>query len=172
MKNTLVLLGYMASGKSAVARYISEEYNLRYIDLDSVIHQKEQMTIQDIFKKKGEIYFRKKEQLYLDEILSENSKIVLAVGGGTPCYGQNMNLINKKAISVFIKTPLKTLINRLLAEKNIRPLVAGLNGADLPEFVAKHLFERSPFYEKAQYIIDAQHKSIAAIASEILETIK
>jgi len=172
MKNTLVLLGYMASGKSAVAHVVATMSNLKFIDLDTVISQKAGMRIQDIFKTKGEIYFRKKEQLYLDEILSENSKIVLAVGGGTPCYGQNMNLINKKAISVFIKTPLKTLISRLLAEKNTRPLVADLNDADLTEFVAKHLFERRPFYEKAQYIIDAQNKSIAAIASEILETIK
>ena len=172
MKNTLVLLGYMASGKSAVAHVVATMSNLKFIDLDTIISQKAGMRIQDIFKTKGEIYFRKKEQLYLDEILSENSKIVLAVGGGTPCYGQNMNLINKKAISVFIKTPLKTLISRLLAEKNTRPLVADLNDADLTEFVAKHLFERRPFYEKAQYIIDAQNKSIAAIASEILETIK
>ncbi len=172
MKKTLVLLGYMASGKSAIAHYISKEYHLKYVDLDSFISHKEHLSIQEIFKTKGEIYFRKKEQLYLNEILSNNSNSILAVGGGTPCYGQNMDLINQKALSIYIKTPLKTLVSRLLTQKNTRPLVANLNEDDLPEFVAKHLFERQSFYEKAHFIIEAQNKSIATIASEIKELIK
>jgi len=171
MKNTLVLLGYMASGKSAVARIVATMSGLKYIDLDDFISQKEEMSISDIFKQKGEIYFRKKESFYLDEILSQKATIMVAVGGGTPCYGENMTLINQKATSIFINTPLKILVNRLLFEKTKRPLVADLNEADLPEFIAKHLFERIPFYKKAQYTIAAADKNPDEIASEILKLI-
>jgi shikimate kinase len=162
----------MASGKSAVARAIANLSGLKYIDLDDFISQKEGMRIPDIFKQKGEIYFRKKERLYLDEILSQKATIIVAVGGGTPCYGKNMALINQKATSIFINTPLNILVNRLISEKTTRPLVADLNDADLPEFVAKHLFERMPFYEKAQYTIAATDKSLDEIASEILKLIR
>jgi len=172
MKNTVVLLGYMASGKSAVARVLSAISNLEYTDLDTVISQKENMSIQDIFKRKGEIYFRKKESFYLNEILSQKSDIIVALGGGTTCYGENMELINQKATSFFINTPLKILVNRLLSEKTTRPLVSDLNDSDLMEFVAKHLFERMSFYEKAHYTIAAANKTPEDIASEILKLIR
>jgi len=172
MKKTLVLLGYMACGKSAAARAIATLSGLKYIDLDDFIVQKEGMRIPDIFKQKGEIYFRKKESFYLNELLSQKPGIIVAVGGGTPCYGQNMALINQKATSIFINTPLKILVNRLLSEKSTRPLVADLNDADLPEFVAKHLFERMPFYEKARYTIAAADKTPKEIASEIIKLIR
>jgi len=171
MKDTLILLGYMASGKSSIAKEIAQKRMLKFIDLDTVISDREGMSISDIFKNKGEIYFRKKESLYLDELLSENKKIILSVGGGTPCYGNNMNIINQNGISFFINTPLNILVNRLISEKTTRPLVADLNDADLKEFIAKHLFERNPFYEQANHTINASDKDVTTIASEILKLI-
>lgn len=164
-------MGYMASGKTAIAKEIAQKNTLKLVDLDIVISQKEGMSISDIFKTKGEIYFRKKESLYLNKLLSQNDKIILSVGGGTPCYGDNINNINQKAISFFINTPLNILVNRLIFEKETRPLVADLNDADLKEFVAKHLFERLPFYEKANHTINTSDKDINAIASEIIKLV-
>lgn len=171
MKNTLVLLGYMASGKSSIAKEISYQSAFEYVDLDAIISDREGMSISDIFKHKGEIYFRKKESLYLDELLSKNKKIILSVGGGTPCYGDNMNIINQRGISFFINTPLNILVSRLISEKTTRPLVADLKGADLKEFIAKHLFERLSFYEKAQHTINTSDKDVDAISSEILKLV-
>lgn len=159
----------MASGKSSIAKEMALQSTLKFIDLDTVISDREDMSISDIFKNKGEIYFRKKESLYLDELLSKNKKIILSVGGGTPCYGENMKSINQKGISFFINTPLNILVKRLISEKAIRPLVADLKDADLKEFVAKHLFERLPFYEKAHHTINTSDRDVNAISSEILK---
>ncbi len=161
----------MACGKSSVAKEIAKKSPFKFIDLDTVISDREDMPISDIFKYKGEIYFRKKESLYLNELLDQNNKIILSVGGGTPCYGNNMALINKKATSVFINTPLNILVKRLLLEKASRPLVADLSEDDLKEFVAKHLFERLVFYEKAQHTLNTSDKDVPVISSEILKLI-
>jgi len=168
-KDKLVLLGYMACGKTSVAKLVAKMSHLKYIDLDTYISFKEEMSVPNIFKTKGEIYFRKIESRYLKDILVQKSGYVLAVGGGTPCYGQNMELINNHATSIFINVSLNTLVSRLKSEKKSRPLVANLDDSDLNEFVAKHLFERLPFYEKAQYIIDGSDKNTETIASEILK---
>jgi shikimate kinase len=168
-KNKLVLLGYMASGKTSVAKLIAKKSNLKYIDLDAYISSNEEMSVPDIFKNKGEIYFRKIESRYLKDILMQKSACVLALGGGTPCYGQNMELINKYATSIFLNVSLSILVLRLKSEKKSRPLVANIDDRDLNEFVAKHLFERLPFYEKAQHLIDATNKNTEAIAVEILK---
>ncbi|NQW36886.1 MAG: shikimate kinase [Flavobacteriales bacterium] len=164
---SIVLIGYMASGKSAVGIVLAEKLNLKFIDLDAYIVSKTGLSIGGIFETKGEIYFRKIESECLLGILEAQSGYILAVGGGTPCYGNNMESINKYAFSVFLKTPLKVLVNRLKAEKQNRPLVSSLSDADLTEFVAKHLFERHPFYEKAQLTIDVKERGITEIINEI-----
>jgi len=168
-KNKLVLLGYMACGKTSVAKLIAKKSAFKYIDLDAYISLKERMSISDIFKSKGEIYFRKIESRYLEDILMHKNAYVLAIGGGTPCYGQNMELINNHATSIFLSVSINTLVSRLKSEKKSRPLVANIKDSDLHEFVAKHLFERLPFYEKAQHVIDGSDKDTETIALEILK---
>ncbi|MDD3723627.1 MAG: shikimate kinase, partial [Lutibacter sp.] len=95
----IVLLGYMASGKSAVGRILSEKLNIQFIDLDSFIEEKEQLSISEIFETKGEIYFRKIEGIYLQELLNSKESTVISLGGGTPCYGNNIDLIENKSNS-------------------------------------------------------------------------
>ena len=164
----IVLLGYMASGKSTIGREISKKLDMKFIDLDDYISKREKRSISEIFKVKGEIYFRRIESLYLSEILNSKDNFILSLGGGTPCYSNNMDLImNSEAVSIYIKAGIKTLVSRLTAEKNKRPLVAELEDDKLVEFVAKHLFERRFFYEQASMTVNTEDKSLEEITTEI-----
>jgi shikimate kinase len=164
----IVLLGYMGSGKSTIGRYISDKMNITFIDLDSFIEEKEGMTISQLFSTKGEIYFRKQEGVYLKEILNTKSNYILALGGGTPCYGVNIQEINNSnIISCYLKASIPFLVERLKEGKKNRPLIATLNDEQLTEYVGKHLFERAPFYEQSKYKIFIDNKSIEDVYCNI-----
>ncbi len=159
----------MASGKSSIGKIMAKMLNVPFVDLDDLISEKEKLSIQDIFKIKGEIYFRKKEIEYLNDILLQKNNFILAVGGGTPCYGSNMSVINNNSTSIYLKSSLKSIYNRLSdkKKKQKRPLISELSNQKLKEFIAKHLFERSPFYEQAHYTVKTDNKSKKEIAQEI-----
>jgi shikimate kinase len=164
----IILLGYMASGKSTIGKEISKKLCMNFIDLDAYIVKKENSSISEIFKTRGEIYFRSIEKLYLQELLNSKADFVLSLGGGTPCYGNNMSLIlASDAKSVYIKVGIPTLVLRLISEKSNRPLIANLSDDKIPEFVAKHLFERSFFYEQAAIILPANEQSISEITKAL-----
>jgi len=163
----IVLLGYMASGKSAVGKILAKQNNLQFIDLDAFIEEKEQLIISEIFKQKGEIYFRKKEGDYLIELLNLEQDLIISLGGGTPCYGNNMNEIIKKGISFYLKANINTIFERLQGETSQRPLVATIGQENLKEYIAKHLFERSSFYDKATHTVLVDAKSLTKISGEI-----
>ncbi|MEN8704390.1 MAG: shikimate kinase [Polaribacter sp.] len=164
----IVLLGYMASGKSSIGKRIAKSLNISFIDLDDFIIDKENQSIADIFSTKGEIYFRKIEHLYLKEILENKKNVILSLGGGTPCYANNMELIkNSKAISIYLQGNVPTLAARLIKKKANRPLVASLSDEQIPEFVAKHLFERRAFYELAEMTFKIDQKKKKEVAKEI-----
>lgn len=163
----IVLVGYMASGKSSVGKVLAGSFDCNFIDLDEYIETKEGASITEIFSQKGEIYFRIKEIEYLKKILSLEENIILSVGGGTPCYGENMKLINDTATAVYLKASIKTLLDRLNKEKQNRPLVADLSLENMNEFIGKHLFERAYFYEQAKLIVKIDDKTIEEIVVEI-----
>lgn len=163
----IILLGYMASGKSTVSRLLAEKLGMNAIDLDDYIIKKEGASILDIFKNKGEIYFRVQENKYLLELLTNDNSFVLALGGGTPCYANNMDIIKNHANSIYLKANLITLFDRLFKEKENRPLIASLNKEKLKEFIAKHLFERAPFYDQADHTIYIDNKTATDIVDEI-----
>ena len=159
----------MASGKSSIGMKLANMLNVSFVDLDDLISEKEKLSIPAIFKTKGEIYFRKKEIDYLNEFLLQKDNFILAVGGGTPCYGNNMSIINNHSKSIYLKSSIQSIYNKLSNKKNKqkRPLISEINNKDLKEFIAKHLFERSPFYEQAHYTVSTDNKSIKEIALEI-----
>ncbi|GAK91277.1 shikimate kinase I [Nonlabens ulvanivorans] len=171
----LVFLGYMGgSGKSFVGQVISEIIGFKFIDLDSYIELKEEMNISEIFQKHGVIYFRKRENFYLKELIDADRNIILSLGGGTPCYYNNMELLlNKSFIKTFyLDAGIKTLVKRLWNDKKNRPVISGINDEDeLLEFIGKHLFERRPFYQQANYKIAVDDKSPRQIANEIISTL-
>lgn len=165
----VILLGYMTSGKTAVGKLLAKKLFLPFIDLDSYISRKEGMTISDIFKEKGEIYFRKIEHQCLKELLDAPEKFVLSLGGGTPCYAGNMDIIknDSSSTSVYLEASINTLVERLQKGKRRRPLVSELSDDKLIEFVAKHLFERRNFYQQAAHKVQVNDKSIATLVTEI-----
>lgn len=163
----IVLMGYMGSGKSTIAKELAKRINSTAIDLDDYITNNEKMSVSDLFSQKGEIYFRKKETMYLQKLLLNKEDLVIAVGGGTPCYGSNMLEILNKSSSFYLKASIKILAGRLEKEKESRPLIAGLPHEALEEFIAKHLFERRNFYEQANHIISIDGKSVEIIVEEI-----
>jgi shikimate kinase len=163
----ITLLGYMGCGKSTVSRELAKSLNFEALDLDDYIVDQENRSISEIFSVKGEIYFRKKESFYLEKILKEKDHLVLALGGGTPCYGHNMKLITDHSKSVYLRGSIPTLVSRLENEQHKRPLIASLDKENLTEFVAKHLFERRNFYEQSNFIISIDQKSVEEIVKEI-----
>ncbi|ALR29184.1 MULTISPECIES: shikimate kinase [Chryseobacterium] len=163
------LVGYMGSGKSHISKILSEKLNFRLIDLDKEISRRNKLTIPEIFEKKGEIYFRKLEREALEEILASEENVVLSLGGGTPVYYNNMEIINHNSKSVFLKASVGTLSERLSKQKEKRPLIANISEENLPEFIAKHLFERNQFYNKAQFSVNTDTREPEDIVTEIIE---
>ncbi len=167
----IILLGYMGSGKSTIGSKLASAINFEFIDLDDYIESKEGIAIPEIFETKGEIYFRKVEHNYLKEILLKKTKYVLSLGGGTPCYAGNMELIKSTSVTIsfYLKASIKELVTRLIKEKERRPLVARfINEEELSEFIGKHLFERNYFYNQSDKQIVIDGKSKGKIVEELL----
>lgn len=166
----IVLIGYMGSGKSSVGKRLAEVLGLPFRDMDVEIEKQEDCSISEIFSRKGEIYFRKIENKILKELLSQPKSYVLATGGGTPCYGDNMDfMIKADVITVYLKTPLEVLTSRLVLEKDNRPLLAHLETEDeLNDFLRKHLFERVYYYNQSKHVVENISKNIEETVEKIV----
>lgn len=161
----------MGSGKSTIGKVLSETTNLSFYDLDTYIEEKQQKSISEIFKTKGEIFFRKIEHQYLNELLDLKEEAIISLGGGTPCYANNHLHFKKDHIeSYYLKGSIKTLSNRLKLEIEQRPILNNTED-DLETFVAKHLFDRSYFYNKAKHKINIDNKTVFQICAEIKSTL-
>lgn len=167
---TLILIGYMGSGKSSVAKKLAEILNYEYIDLDACIENNLNLEINEIFETKGEIYFRKQESMYLKDIINKKNTII-ALGGGTPCYGNNLLILKQQDDSkiIYLKASIHNLTERLFLEKSNRPLISHLNTkTEVMEFIGKHLFERAPFYEQADITIKTDALTIEEVVESVL----
>lgn len=160
------LIGYMGSGKSTIGPELAVLSGLDYYDLDKEIEKHTGYTITETIFNKGELYFRQIERDILKEILAKNN-FVLSTGGGTPCYYDNIDLINKASLSVYLQYSVKDLFERLKGNTAERPLIAHLEGEPLLEYIGKHVFERSVYYEKATVLIRAGKLSKLEIIKEI-----
>ncbi len=164
----IFLLGMMGSGKSHWAQRIAEKTNMDWMDLDQQIEKDTSMTIKEIFAANGEEYFRGKEKDALHE-LSAYDNIIIATGGGTPCFHNNMQWMNEHGITIWIDEPVDVLAERLKKEKEQRPLIKDLSDEDLHEFLSRKLAERSPFYLQAQHHLKGSNISEHSFA-EILKS--
>lgn len=155
------LIGYMGSGKSSLGKLLAEGLKIPFYDLDTYIEEQENQTIIEIFNTKGEIYFRRLEHERLKELLKKTEPMVLALGGGTPCYAGNMDLLLENGTSIYLQYPLEVLVDRLWLAKEQRPVIAHLKTKSLLEdFVRKHLFERAPYYMQATHIVKLERETL------------
>ncbi|MEG0499592.1 MAG: shikimate kinase [Rikenellaceae bacterium] len=145
----IFLIGYMGCGKSSLGKPLSGLMNYKFIDLDSYIEQECGMRIPDLFAHYGESYFRKEERRCLIELCENEENCVISTGGGTPCYEDNMEIMNRYGITVYINLEKTILISRLLTSKKKRPLIESMDEEQLREFIEKSLSIREPFYNKA-----------------------
>ena len=146
----IFVIGYMASGKTTFGKALAEKLNTPFIDLDHYIEENTSKTIEEIFREEGEEGFRKIEEEMLKKAVTEHSDMVLACGGGTPCFLNNMQFLNEKGITVFLETSTPVLISRLQAENAKRPLVAGKTDDEIKAHVLSQLCDRLPFYMQAK----------------------
>lgn len=167
----IVLIGYMGSGKSLIGRDLAHKLKFDYLDLDNFIEIQEKKKISEIFADKGEIYFRNKESFYLKVVLEESKNTIISLGGGTPCFAGNLENIlqDENSKSVYLQTSLDELVLRLFAERKKRPLISHLNSKEkLNDFIRKHLFERSFYYNQADYKVITDKKDPNQISEECM----
>lgn len=165
----IVLVGYMGSGKTTIGKLLAEKTQIPFYDLDAIIEKNTQKTISQLFLEEGEIKFRKLEHETLRLFLEQHENFVLSLGGGTPCYANNHEvLLQENVFSFYLKASIKKIVERVAPEKKHRPLLANKSDAELEDFVAKHLFERSYFYHQAKVTVEVDAKTPEAIAQEII----
>lgn len=165
----IILLGYMGCGKSTIANKLSGMIQIPYVDLDEYIEKKTNLTINQIFENHGEIYFRKLEHTFFVELLNLPEQIIIGLGGGTPCYANNHELLKGDGVmSIYLKASIDTLFNRLASNKSKRPLIADKSDDEMKEFIAKHLFDRNFYYNHAMHKVTVDDKSIEETVNDIL----
>lgn len=146
------LIGYMGSGKSRLGRNFSEFMGMQFVDMDDYIEERNCKSVPQLFAEIGEDGFRQKERQALEE-LSEFTDIIIATGGGAPCFFDNMELMNKTGKTVYLDIDPGILADRLLKSKTERPLIKGKSREELLSFIDETLKKRDAFYSKAHYKI-------------------
>ncbi|HNJ57564.1 MAG TPA: shikimate kinase, partial [Chitinophagaceae bacterium] len=144
----IFLIGMMGSGKTYLSKLIADKIKFTFYDLDQIIEKRAGVEINNIFEEQGELYFRKIETEELGKFENKNN-LVLATGGGTPCFNNNMNWMNKHGITIWLNEPLDIICERLMKEKATRPLLK--NKKNIEPYLKELLASRIDFYKKATY---------------------
>lgn len=152
----IYLIGYMGSGKSMVGKGLAQKLGLTFIDMDHYIEERNFRTVPQIFAEDGEAGFRKLEQKALHE-LSEFDDVVIATGGGAPCFFDNMEVIKRTGRSVYLNGTPRIIAERLKQSKIERPLIKGKTDQELVDFIHGTLTKRSAWYQQADVIINFDH---------------
>jgi len=156
----IYLIGFMGSGKTYWGRQLSQKLGLPFFDMDEQVIHSESKSINEIFETYGEEYFRLKEKGILHVITETHSSFVMACGGGSPCYFNNIDYMNQAGTTVWLNTPLNILFQRLITEKEKRPLLKDLSEGQLKGFIIKKFADRKIYYEQAEVMIDDENISL------------
>lgn len=171
---SIVLVGYMCAGKTTIGKYLAQQLGKMFYDLDWYIETRYRMKVSEIFAQKGEEKFRQMERNMLHEV-AEFENIILSCGGGTPCYYDNMEYLNKVAEVVYLKASPHIILEHLKLSKGIRPLLVGKTPEEIETFVTQQLKEREHFYMQAPYIVDINildsFSKIDEISKSIIEAL-
>jgi shikimate kinase len=150
----IFLIGFMGSGKTHWGRLLSQKLSIPFFDLDEKISEQEGKSIPEIFATAGEEHFRTQEKEMLHLITESYENFVMACGGGSPCFFNNIDYMHTAGTTVWINTPLELLFQRLVKEKEKRPLIKDLSDKQLKSFIAKKFADRKIYYEQADIIMD------------------
>lgn len=166
----IILVGYMGVGKTSLAKKLSKKVGISCFDLDEIIEKAENSSIKSLFQKKGEVYFRKQEHLFFKDFVENKDNYILSTGGGAPCYADNHLFLQKDdIISIYLKASVGSLTEKLKDKRENRPLIKDLSLDELQEYIAKHLFDRSYYYQQAKHIIVVDGKTKKEICNEIIQ---
>lgn len=162
----IFLIGYMGSGKSTAGKALSEKLDFEFSDLDAHIEKEQGRSIEEIFEKEGEEYFRELESKALNFFL-EKDNMVISVGGGAPCFYNNMELMNRNGVTVYLKLSVDSLVHRLVNATKKRPLIRDMSEFDLRDFITANLEKREPYYLHAQYKVKGKNLNVDELADFI-----
>ncbi|HEX6192572.1 MAG TPA: shikimate kinase [Chitinophagaceae bacterium] len=163
----IFLIGFMGSGKTYWGQLLSQKINLPFFDLDEQVITHEGKPINEIFADKGEEYFRLVEKDTLHIITESHDSFVMACGGGSPCYFNNVDYMNRSGTTVWINTPMDVLFKRLTAEKEARPLIRKLSDDQLKGFITKKFADRKIYYEQADVKMDEEPLQLDKLIEKI-----
>ena len=149
----IFLVGFMGCGKSYVGKRLATKFGFQFVDIDNIIENTEGSTIAQIFANQGETFFRQLESDTLKR-LEKWDNIVIATGGGAACFHDNMQWMNEKGVTIYLKATPELLLSRLKSETEHRPILNGRTDLDLLEFIEMKLAERSQFYERALVTVE------------------
>jgi shikimate kinase len=166
----IFLTGYMGSGKTTVGKKLAADLEYEFIDLDHFIETQYGQSIPEIFAAKGEQEFRIMEHNALKKVLGKTDAVV-SCGGGTPCYFDNMELMNNHGITIYLKMSVNALVNRLLNVKENRPLIMGKTEAELHAFITQQLEKREDFYHKAQFIVKGKDLKVEELVAFVKQSV-
>ena len=158
----IFLIGMMGSGKSHWLKQLAKWNKSVGYDLDALIEMNEEKTISDIFNEDGEAYFRKAEAKIL-KWFKEKKKYVVATGGGTACFQENMDFMKKEGVVIWLDESVEVLVKRLVGSKSTRPLISDLSDQELANFLEQKLVERHPFYKQAHYRLSSDQINEAVL---------
>ena len=149
----VILIGYMGSGKTTVGKALSKETGMMFYDLDWYIESRMRKSVSAIFAEKGEEAFRQMEYNMLHEVV-EFEDVIISCGGGTPCFFDNIDYLNRQGEVVYLKATPEVLYRHLLMAKVERPLLKDKTSEELIAYITQHLKEREPYYSKARHTLD------------------
>ncbi len=159
----------MGSGKTHWGKLLSAKLQLPFRDLDSLIVDKEQKSIADVFSEKGEEYFRYREMETLEELVGREESFVLSCGGGTPCFFNNIEFMKKSGRVVWLNTSVDVLKERLLKERMSRPLIKEISDEELKRYIIRKLSERKMYYEQADIIVNEESITLEELIRLLLQ---
>ena len=163
----------MGCGKSSLGRKLAKAGGMEFMDMDSIIEQREGASISDIFHYQGEEYFRDAERALIEELGTAEDDMVISTGGGAPAWQNNMELMNSLGATIYLRRTAQQIASRLSPHgRQKRPKLRGLNDEELVAFMTTNMAEREPFYSKAKYCVDCAERSDAELIDYILQIVK
>ena len=151
----IFLIGYMGAGKTTLGKAFARAMGLTFIDLDWYIEERFHKTIRELFTERGEDAFRDLERRMLHEV-GDFEDVVISVGGGTPCFFDNVDYMNSVGETVFLDVDIRVLFRRLKIAKQQRPLLDGKSDEELMQFIQEALQNRLPFYTRAKHTFNGE----------------